>query len=95
LEQAHDLPKEVDSMVQAWQRGDTGWFAAQIKSELGKDPKLYQTVLIARNRKWVPKIEAMLNDNKNYLVIVGTGHLVGQNSVIELLKKDGIGATQL
>ena len=95
LEQAHDLPKEVDSMVQAWQRGDTGWFATQIKSELGKDPKLYQTVLIARNRKWVPKIEAMLNDNKNYLVIVGTGHLVGQNSVIELLKKDGIGATQL
>lgn len=95
LEQAHDLPKEVDSMVQAWQRGDTGWFASQIKSELGKDPKLYQTVLIARNRKWVPKIEAMLNDNKNYLVIVGTGHLVGQNSVIELLKKDGIGATQL
>jgi uncharacterized protein len=95
LEQAHDLPKEVDNMVQAWQRGDTGWFASQIKSELGKDPKLYQTVLIARNRKWVPKIEAMLNDNKNYLVIVGTGHLVGQNSVIELLKKDGIGATQL
>ena len=48
----------------------------------------------ARNRKWVPKIEALLNDDKNYLVIVGTGHLVGQGSVIDLLKKDGIGATQ-
>ena len=23
LEQAHDLPKEVDEMVRAWQRGDT------------------------------------------------------------------------
>ncbi|HEY2686576.1 MAG TPA: TraB/GumN family protein [Steroidobacteraceae bacterium] len=95
LEQVHDLPQEVDAMVQAWQRGDTGWFATQIKSELGKDPKLYQSVLVARNKKWVPKIEALLNDNKNYLVIVGTGHLVGQGSVIELLKKDGIGATQL
>jgi uncharacterized protein YbaP (TraB family) len=94
LEQAHDLPKEVDSMVRAWQRGDTQWFANQLQSELGKDPRLYQSVLVARNRKWVPKIEALLNDDKNYLVIVGTGHLVGQGSVIDLLKKDGIGATQ-
>jgi uncharacterized protein YbaP (TraB family) len=28
------------------------------------------------------------------LVIVGTAHLVGRDSVIDLLKKDGIGAVQ-
>jgi hypothetical protein len=94
LEQAHDLPKEVDSMVRAWQRGDAAWFENQLQSELGRDPALYQAVLGSRNRKWVPKIEALLNDDKNYLVIVGTGHLVGAGSVIDLLKKDGIGATQ-
>jgi uncharacterized protein len=94
LEQAHDLPKEVDSMVHAWQRGDMQWFENQLQSELGRDPRLYQSVLGARNRKWVPKIEALLNDDKNYLVIVGTGHLAGPGSVIDLLKKDGIGATQ-
>ncbi len=94
LEQARELPKEVNDMVRAWQRGDTVWFDDQLQSELGKDPVLYQSVLAARNRKWIPKIEALLNDDKNYLVIVGTGHLVGRNSVIELLKKDGVGATQ-
>ncbi len=94
LEQAHELPKQVDDMVHAWQRGDTAWFDDQMRSELGRDPALYQSVLAARNRKWIPKIEALLNDDKNYLVIVGTGHLVGRNSVIEMLKKDGIGATQ-
>jgi uncharacterized protein YbaP (TraB family) len=94
LEEAHDLPKEVDSMVKAWNRGDTQWFEQQMKSEFGRDPTLYQSVLVARNRKWVPKIEALLNGDKNYLVIVGTGHLVGTGSVIDLLKKDGIGATQ-
>jgi uncharacterized protein YbaP (TraB family) len=94
LEQAHDLAKEVDSMVHAWQRGDMQWFANQLQSEFGKDPRLYQSVLGARNRKWVPKIEALLNDDKNYLVIVGTGHLAGLGSVIDLLKKDGISATQ-
>jgi uncharacterized protein YbaP (TraB family) len=94
LQEAHDLPKEVDAMVHAWQRGDTVWFADQLKSEFGRDPALYQSLLVARNRKWLPKIEALLNDDKNYLVIVGTGHLVGQGSVIELLGKDGIVATQ-
>jgi uncharacterized protein YbaP (TraB family) len=94
LEQAHELPKEVDDMVHAWQRGDTAWFDHQLATELGRDPVLYQSVLAARNRKWVPKIEALLNDDKNYLVIVGTGHLVGRNSVIDLLRKDGVGATQ-
>ena len=94
LEQAHDLPKEVGDMVHAWQRGDTVWFESHLTSELGNDPVLYQSVLAARNRKWLPKIEALLDDDKNYLVIVGTGHLIGRNSVIDLLKKDGIGATQ-
>jgi uncharacterized protein YbaP (TraB family) len=94
LEQAHDLPKQVDSMVRAWQRGDTQWFETELKSDIGRDPALYQSVLGARNRKWVPKIEALLNDDKNYLVIVGTGHLAGQGSVIELLKKDGVVVTQ-
>jgi uncharacterized protein len=94
LEEAHDLPKEVDAMVHAWASGDTQWFADQLKSDIGRDPALYDSVLVARNRKWVPKIEALLNDDKNYLVIVGTGHLVGGSSVIALLKKDGIAAAQ-
>jgi uncharacterized protein len=94
LEQAHDLPKDVASMVRAWQRGDAEWFENEMQSEFGRDPALYQSVLVARNRKWLPKIEALLNDDKNYLVIVGTGHLVGRGSVLDLLKKDGIGAAQ-
>jgi uncharacterized protein YbaP (TraB family) len=94
LEQAHDLPKDIDSMVRAWQHGDTQWFATQMQSEFGRDSRLYDSIIVARNRKWLPAIEALLSDDKNYLVIVGTGHLVGQGSVLELLKKDGIGATQ-
>jgi uncharacterized protein YbaP (TraB family) len=92
LEEARDLPREVDAMVKAWQHGDTAWFAAELKGELKRG--LYESFLVARNRKWVPKIETLLNEDRNYLVIVGTGHLVGVDSVLELLKKDGIAATQ-
>ncbi len=94
LEEAHQLPREIDEMVRAWAGGDTAWFRAHLSQELGRDPKLYQSVLGSRNRKWLPKIEALLNDDKNYLIIVGTGHLVGDDNVIELLKRDGIAAKQ-
>ncbi|HMK84602.1 MAG TPA: TraB/GumN family protein [Steroidobacteraceae bacterium] len=94
LEQAHDLPKQVDEMVHAWQRGDTSWFESELKSDLGRDPAVYQSLLVSRNRKWIARIESLLNDDQNYLVIVGTAHLVGRDSVLELLKRDGVGATQ-
>lgn len=94
LAEARDLPAEVNAMVRAWQHGDTAWFENQLKSDFGSDPRLYQAFLLARNRNWVPKIEALLNGDKNYMVIVGTAHLVGRGSVIDLLKKDGIEATQ-
>jgi uncharacterized protein YbaP (TraB family) len=94
LEQARDLPKQVDDMVHAWQRGDTAWFESEIKSDVGRDPALYQSLLVGRNRKWIARIERLLDDDKNYLVIVGTAHLVGRDSVIDLLKKDGVGADQ-
>jgi len=94
LEQARDLPKQVNEMVHAWQRGDTSWFETELKSDLGRDPVLYQSLLVARNRKWIARIEGLLNDDENRLVIVGTAHLVGRDSVIELLKKDGISVVQ-
>ncbi len=94
LEQAHDLPKDVNDMVRAWQRGDMSWFETEMKSDLGRDPAVYQSLLVSRNRKWIARIERLLDDDENYLVIVGTAHLVGRDSVIDLLKKDGIGAVQ-
>lgn len=94
LSEARELPQEVNAMVRAWQHGDTAWFTREMNSEFGDDPALYQSLLVARNRKWLPKIEALLNADRNYLVIVGTGHLVGPDSVIELLHRSGITAIQ-
>ena len=94
LEQAHDLPKDVNDMVGAWRRGDMSWFETEMKSDLGRDPAVYESLLVSRNRKWIARIERLLDDDENYLVIVGTAHLAGRDSVIDLLKNDGIGAVQ-
>jgi uncharacterized protein YbaP (TraB family) len=94
LEEASALPREVDGMVQAWRHGDTAWFERELKSDLGKDPRLYQSLLVARNRRWIARIEALLADDQVHLVIVGTAHLVGKDSVLALLAKDGFSAVQ-
>ena len=88
------LPREAGEMVRAWQHGDAAWFETEIKQEFGRDPALYRTMLTGRNRKWLPRIEALLNADRNYLIIVGTGHLVGRDGVVDLLKRDGIQAIQ-
>ncbi len=95
LEQAHDLPKDVDDMVRAWQRGDTAWFEtrAQIRPRAAIRPfisRCWWRATASGSRE----SRALLDDDKNYLVIVGTAHLVGRDSVIDLLKKDGIAAAQ-
>lgn len=94
LEKASELPQEADGMVRAWRRGDTAWFEREMTSELGKDPVLYQSLLVTRNRRWISRIEALLADGENHLVIVGTAHLVGKDSVLALLAKDGFSAVQ-
>lgn len=94
LEEAHELPKQLDAMVHAWQVGDGSWFTAEIQHEFADEPALYDSLVTSRNRKWLPKIESLLNADTNYLVIVGTGHLVGRGNVLELLEHDGITAIQ-
>ena len=43
----------------------------------------------------MPALERMLGDGRHYLVVVGALHLVGDDSVIALLRKRGYTVTGL
>jgi uncharacterized protein YbaP (TraB family) len=43
----------------------------------------------------VPQIERLLDDKDDYLVVVGALHLVGKDSVIDLLERKGYELEQL
>lgn len=49
----------------------------------------YEKLFLERNINMAKKIKEFLKDNKKYFVIVGAGHLVGEDSVIEILKREG------
>jgi uncharacterized protein len=95
LDQIRDIRKFYNDMVSAWKTGDAARLEKLLNDSMQDEPELYQRFLTDRNRRWVPKIEELLHGNTNAIVIVGAGHLVGSEGVVELLRKKGARVKQL
>ncbi len=92
LDAADDVPEmqhDLDRLIAAWRTGDLRALEREFQKERAQAPALYDELLGARNRKWLPKIEALFDDDRNYLVVVGTLHFVGRDGLLELLKRAG------
>ena len=90
LEEAMDVDDSMDQMVDAWKMGDTMAMQKELMDGLKNQEELHDRILIQRNRRWTQKIEPLLNDGNNYLIVVGTLHLVGEDSLIKMLEDRGI-----
>lgn len=76
-------------MVKSWENGDIKSLALIINKSLMEYPAIYERFIIKRNNSWLPMIESFIGQDKNVLIIVGTGHLVGGEGIIDLLKNKG------
>jgi uncharacterized protein YbaP (TraB family) len=94
LEESQELDQELDALIRAWRSGDTGALARLLTSEFDEFPDLYRTLTVDRNRAWAAKLADLLDDREDYLVVVGALHLVGPDSVVELLGKRGFKVVQ-
>jgi hypothetical protein len=63
--------------------------------ELKLYPKLYQSLIVERNNKWIRNIEGCLNGSGNTMVVVGAAHLVGADGLVNLLRKRGYKVVKL
>jgi uncharacterized protein len=88
-EDAPNLNKDLQELIQAWRVGDLRALENAFIKERAKSPGLYDALLGVRNRQWLPKIEALLEEDRDYLVVVGALHFVGSDGLLALLKKDG------
>ncbi|WEK06385.1 MAG: TraB/GumN family protein [Candidatus Devosia phytovorans] len=90
LDEMHTLPKVMTKMLDHWSAGTADLLADMFLMEMGGFETAFMDRLIYdRNRNWIPPLEAMLEENQNNLVIVGAAHLVGDDSVLDLLEKAG------
>ena len=76
-------------LVKYWKTGDTDKLHDILYKGFKNYPDIHNRFFIQRNKKWVEKIETLMQGNKNILFIVGAGHLVGPDSVVDLLRKKG------
>ncbi len=94
LEETAQLDTEIDKLLAAWRGGDIESLAATLSAEYEKFPELYGPLTENRNRAWIPQLVDLLDDEDDYLVIVGALHLVGRNSVVDLLEQRGYDVEQ-
>ena len=94
VEDTERATREIDELLAAWRRGDADALAALLSEGFDQYPDLYRPLTVDRNRKWIAELEDLLDDADDYLVVVGALHLVGDDSVVELLQKKGHKVTQ-
>ena len=76
-------------LVKNWKSGNADKLHKLLHKSFKDYPDLNDRLLIQRNIKWVKKVEDAMRKNKNVLFVVGAGHLVGPESVVDLLRKNG------
>ena len=98
LKDLNVLRQELDGLIQAWNSGDTKSMELILTKSLEEDKRLspiYEKLVYERNREMASKIEDYLKRKETYFVIIGAGHLVGDQGIIQILKGKGFLVEQL
>lgn len=80
------LDRDINEIVRLWLKGDGDQLSTLLLAGMQAYPMLYQKILVERNRRWVSEIENMIRQGSGAMIVVGAAHLVGRDSVIEMLK---------
>lgn len=90
LLQIQEAPQILNDILAAYRKGDAAAMARTVNAGFDDFPVLRDRVLKARHDRWLPQIEKMLAQGGTHVVVVGTGHLVGPDSIVAMLRTKGI-----
>ncbi|MGI9336186.1 MAG: TraB/GumN family protein [Gammaproteobacteria bacterium] len=89
---------ELKAIMEAWKRGEEAeidrLMNEQIRSSEGGEA-LYTKLITERNEAMAAKIKAQLDSGGDTFVVVGAGHLVGEVSIVNNLRKLGVAVERL
>jgi uncharacterized protein YbaP (TraB family) len=74
----------------AWRSGDLAALEQILLNDArADDPASFELLFTQRNRDWLPKIQQLFGNQQRELILVGAGHLPGQDGVLALLTAAG------
>jgi uncharacterized protein YbaP (TraB family) len=85
----------LDDIVSSWENGDATQLGSILHISFKDHPDIYNRFLAQRNKVWVGKIEDLIAYGDTALVIVGAGHLVGPDNLLQLLRNRGYTVEQI
>jgi len=92
LEEMHQMEPLLNKMFSSWKAGDAKKLEVVVDSSLVADKRLegiYEALITKRNYKMAQKVQEYLKTDKKYFVIVGAGHVVGSEGIVNILKERG------
>ncbi len=99
LYQLDSLESSMDRLLRYWKQGDAqGLRKLVIDDELARHPEfrpLQKRMFDDRNRAMTHRIVELQQRGGSYFVVVGAGHLLGDQGIIEMLKRRGQKPRQL
>jgi uncharacterized protein YbaP (TraB family) len=94
IAEAPHATRRAAENIAAWREGDTRRLAALHEESMASIPALKQMLFHDRHAAWMPKLEQYLDGSETVMVLVGSLHLCGNGSLIELLEAKGVKLTQ-
>jgi uncharacterized protein YbaP (TraB family) len=89
VEELDQAAESLGEIVRAWRTGDAAAIEDLLLSSFEEYPAVYQSLIVERNRNWMPRIEACLAQGSRCLVVVGAAHLVGPDGLLTSLQARG------
>ncbi len=95
LEEAGEVGDMADDMIAAWKAGDVRALDADLLGSVREQPEVYRALIVRRNEHFANAIGDLVNGRKNYLIVIGALHLVGPDSVLRMLERQGVASRQI
>jgi len=86
---------QIVRLMEAWKNGDSEELDRLLNETMEQAPELRRRLLVDRNHRWVDRLESWLEKDKDILIVVGAGHLVGDQGLVQLLEERGFRLRQL
>jgi uncharacterized protein len=91
LEDAGEHARMIDAAAMAWLAGDEARIDREMLDPLRKAEyqDLFETLFVQRNLRMVQAIERLLARKGTHFVVVGAGHVIGKQGIVDLLRTKG------
>jgi uncharacterized protein YbaP (TraB family) len=92
LESMSEMEPMLNKLSSSWKNGDAKAIEKMFLLTMQDDPSLneiYNALITKRNYMMTKKIQGFLKTKKDYFVVVGAGHVIGKEGIVDLLQQRG------